>query len=68
MNLWVLLATHIQHVRNTRRSPEDIKARQLRKFRRLIAYAQKRSPYYRELISARGIDIKTCVKPNYHHA
>jgi phenylacetate-CoA ligase len=65
MNLWVLLATHLQHVRNARRSPEGIKAQQLRKFRRLIAYAQRKSPYYRELISSRGIDINSCVPEDF---
>ena len=65
MNLWTLLATHIEHKRNTRRSGADIETRQRHKFRRLVAYAQRKSPYYRDLISARGINIATCVPENF---
>ena len=65
MNLWVLLTTHLQHVLNSGRSAEAIRARQLRKFRRLVAHAQRRSPYYRRLIAEHGIDIKTCVPDDF---
>ena len=65
MNLWTLLATHIEHKRNARRSGAGIAVRQRHKFRRLMAYAQRKSPYYRDLISARGISIATCVPEDF---
>lgn len=65
MNLWVLLITHLKHLLNSRRSAETIRVQQLKKFRRLVTYAYRHSPYYRELISARGIDIKSCVPEDF---
>lgn len=65
MNLWVLLTTHLHHVLNRGRSAESIRARQLRKFRRLVAHAQQHSPYYRRLIAEHGIDSRTCVPDDF---
>lgn len=46
-------------------SREQIQARQLQKFRHLVAHAQAHSPYYRAIIQERGIDIRTCVPADF---
>jgi phenylacetate-CoA ligase len=46
--------------RNETMSRQQLEAQQLRKFRRLVAYVQKHSPYYADLIASRSIDIYTC--------
>jgi phenylacetate-CoA ligase len=65
MNILTLLKTRLEHVRNARRSPEEIKARQLTKFRRLALHAARHSPYYGDLIKKHGIDVDTCVPPDF---
>lgn len=54
-----------EQTRNTRRSRPEIEARRLTKFRRLVAHAQKRSSYYRDLIATRGIDVARCVPGDF---
>jgi phenylacetate-coenzyme A ligase PaaK-like adenylate-forming protein len=61
--LW--LKTLWDHHWNLRRSRERIEADQLRKFRRLVAHAQRHSPYYRELIARLGINPATCVPTDF---
>lgn len=51
--------------RNARMTRAQLEAAQLRKFHRLVAVAQARSPYYRELIRERGIDPLTCVPTDF---
>ncbi|RBP38489.1 phenylacetate-CoA ligase [Roseimicrobium gellanilyticum] len=48
-----------------RLSREQLEAQQLRKFRRFVAYVQKRSPYYQKIIQERGIDPATCVPTDF---
>lgn len=50
---------------NARMSREQLEASQLRKFRRLVAYAQRHSPYYRALIEQRKIDPARCVPTDF---
>lgn len=49
-----------EHHRNLKATREQLEAMQLRKFRRLVSYVQKRSPYYRALIAENGIDPANC--------
>ncbi len=60
MKVGTFLRARLEHTLNERRSPADIKAIQQKKFRRLVAYAKAHSPYYRDLMSSRGIDPDTC--------
>jgi phenylacetate-coenzyme A ligase PaaK-like adenylate-forming protein len=55
-----LIRKRIELARNARRSRAEIEHRQLVKFRRLVAYAAKYSPYYRKVIDERRIDVATC--------
>jgi len=59
------LKARLEHTRNARRSAPEIDALQQKKFRRLAAYAGEHSPYYRDLISARAIDIGTCTPTDF---
>jgi phenylacetate-CoA ligase len=61
--LW--LKTLWDHHWNLRRTRERIEADQLRKFRRLVAHAQRHSPYYREIIARHGIDPANCVPTDF---
>lgn len=53
------------HGRNLRMSRAQLEAAQLRKFHRLVGFAQRHSPYYRALIEKRGIDPATCVPADF---
>lgn len=65
MKLGTFLRTRWQHSRNVRRSRAEIEALQLKKFRRLVAYANEHSPYYRDVIAARGIKLDDCVPTDF---
>lgn len=57
----VFLLKALELRRNERRSRAALEAMQAAKLRRLAAFAHRRSPYYRELMRAHGIDPATCV-------
>lgn len=61
--LWLKSLWH--HHRNLRISREQLEALQLKKFRRLVSFARSRSPFYRAIIEARGIDPLTCVPADF---
>jgi phenylacetate-coenzyme A ligase PaaK-like adenylate-forming protein len=61
--LW--LKTLWDHRRNLRMSRARLEAMQLRKFRRLVSFVRRHSPYYRAIIEARGIDPATCVPSDF---
>lgn len=65
MKLGAFLKARWQHTRNIRRSRAEIEALQLKKFRRLVAYANEHSPYYRDLIATREINIDDCVPTDF---
>lgn len=49
-----------EYRRNEKLSRSELEAKQLRKFRRLVAFADQHSSYYADIIKARAIDIGTC--------
>ncbi len=63
-SFWWLKALWNMH-RNARLSRAELEAAQLKKFRRLAAYAKQHSPYYRALVEARGIQPTTCVPTDF---
>jgi phenylacetate-CoA ligase len=65
MKLGAFLSARLEHTRNARRSRAQIEVLQQKKFRRLVACVNERSPYYRDLIASRGIDIATCVTTDF---
>jgi phenylacetate-CoA ligase len=65
MKVLSYIRARAEHKRNASRSRAEILARQLAKFRRLVAHANRRSPYYRDLIASRGIDVGRCVPGDF---
>jgi phenylacetate-CoA ligase len=56
----IILLKHYEYWRNEKLSRPELEAKQLRKFRRLVAFAKQRSPYFADIIRTRSIDIETC--------
>jgi phenylacetate-coenzyme A ligase PaaK-like adenylate-forming protein len=50
---------------NASLSPEAFQNQKLAKFRTLAAYAAKHSPWYRDIINERGIDLSSCVPEDF---
>jgi phenylacetate-CoA ligase len=61
--LW--LRTLWDHRRALGWSRAKLEAAQLKKFRKLVAFAQEKSPYYRNLITRLEIDVKTCLPTDF---
>jgi phenylacetate-CoA ligase len=61
--LW--LKTLWDHHRNLKASRVKLEAAQLRKFRKLVLFAQQRSAYYRAIIAEHGIDPSSCVPTDF---
>ena len=61
--LW--LKTLWDHRRNLRISRAQLEAAQLKKFRRLVSFVQRSSPYYRAIIDKGGIDPATCLPSDF---
>jgi len=60
-----LLLKRWEFSRNSRLSRAKLEAVQLKKFRRLVAHANSRSPYYSDLIKTRSIDIESCMPTDF---
>ncbi|HXI10617.1 MAG TPA: hypothetical protein VNK06_07425, partial [Thermodesulfobacteriota bacterium] len=56
MNILTLIRARQKHRRCRSLTREKLEAERLKRFRRLVAYARERSPYYAELMAVRGID------------
>jgi phenylacetate-CoA ligase len=54
-----------EHRRNLGLSRSELEAAQIRKFRRLVALVQQRSPYYRRVIQQHRINPSTCVPADF---
>lgn len=46
--------------RADRSSRHDLEMQRLKAFRRLVRHAYRHSPYYKQIVDARGIDLRTC--------
>ena len=62
---WRWLKVLVEHRVNLRLTRAQLEALQLRKFRRLVAWAQARSPYYRRIIADCGIRPEQCVPEDF---
>lgn len=65
MRVGSFLKARYEHARNQRKTPAQIKALQLKKFRRIVAHANAHSPYYRDLIKSLGLDVNTCLPTDF---
>ena len=60
MNVLTFIRTRLEHLRNQKRSRAALQAKNIQKFRRLVAYARQHSPYYAEVIRRHDIDVENC--------
>ncbi|ARV19186.1 hypothetical protein AEP_02259 [Curvibacter sp. AEP1-3] len=54
-----------EHKRNEHLTKHSLQVLQLKKFRKLVKHAYKYSPYYRELIEKRSINVNTCIPSDF---
>jgi len=60
-----MLRTVREHRQNARSSRDELEARKLVKFRRLVRHAREHSPWYAEIIREHGIDVDHCVPTDF---
>ena len=65
MDLLSLLSARFLGTINRRSSREGFERRRMWRFRRFVAFAYERSPYYRRIILERKIDIARCVPGDF---
>ncbi len=65
MNVLTLLRARRDHRRNARCARLQLQERQLAKFRSLAAFVAARSPYYRDIIAERHIDVHSCTPGDF---
>lgn len=61
----VLLRKYLENSLNARRSPEALAALRLRKFRDLVKFANRRSPYYSRVIRENNISLESCTPEHF---
>lgn len=59
-NLLTIAKSAIDHKLNEKLNRHQLEARQLKKFRKLVAFVNERSPFYARVIKKNQIDIKCC--------
>ena len=63
--LWFLLRAHRDLRRNARLTRQELEARKLSRFRRLVRFANEASPYYASIIRDHGIRLDSCVPEDF---
>ncbi|MEG4243622.1 hypothetical protein QUA51_13030 [Microcoleus sp. Pol10_D6] len=64
-NLLTLAKSAIAHKFNEKLTRHQLEARQLKKFRNLVAFVNERSPFYAQVIEKNQIDIKCCIPQDF---
>jgi phenylacetate-coenzyme A ligase PaaK-like adenylate-forming protein len=54
-----------EHKRSAKLTRAELEAEKLEKFRRLVRYAEQRSPHYRRIVAERGVDIEGCTPGDF---
>jgi phenylacetate-CoA ligase len=65
MNTFTLLKTKFKHLKSRGLSSEDIRAKNLQKFRKLVAFIKERSPWYKRIITKHRIDSYRCLPDDF---
>jgi putative adenylate-forming enzyme len=65
MNTFTLLKTKFKHLKSRRLSSEDIREKNLKKFRKLVAFIKERSPWYKRIIAQHRIDSYRCLPDDF---
>jgi phenylacetate-coenzyme A ligase PaaK-like adenylate-forming protein len=63
--LWSLLSAHRDLRRNTRLTRQELQAKKITRFRRLVRFVNNASPYYASIIRDHGIRLETCVPEDF---
>jgi phenylacetate-coenzyme A ligase PaaK-like adenylate-forming protein len=64
-NLLTLAKSALDHKLNEKLTRHQLEARQLKKFRKLVAFVNERSPFYARVIEKNQIDIECCTPQNF---
>ncbi len=64
-NLLTLVKSAIDHKFNEKLTRHQLEARQLKKFRKLVAFVNERSPFYARVIEKNQIDIERCTPQDF---
>jgi phenylacetate-coenzyme A ligase PaaK-like adenylate-forming protein len=65
MKMTTMAAARLSHLINERRSRASLERHQIVRFRKLVRYLRKHSPYYRDLIAERKINVTACVPTDF---
>jgi phenylacetate-CoA ligase len=65
MNISTLIGTRLEHLRNARRTREDLEKHRLAKFRKLVTHAVAHSPYYRDIVASSRVDVSRCTPEDF---
>ena len=65
MNTFTLLKTKFKHLKSRRLSSEDVREKNLQKFRKLVAFIKERSPWYKRIIAQHRIDSYRCLPDDF---
>lgn len=60
MNIFILLKKRFEYLNSRKLSFEEIRIRQLKKFRKFVSTIRLKSPYYQKIIANQGIDPHRC--------
>ncbi|MBE9182691.1 phenylacetate--CoA ligase family protein [Oculatella sp. LEGE 06141] len=64
-NLLALAKSAIDHKFNEKLTRHQLEVRQLKKFRKLVAFVNERSPFYARIIEKNQIDIESCTPQDF---
>ena len=65
MNTFTFLKTKLEHLKGRKLRPEDVRAKNLQKFRKLVAFFNERSPFYKTIIAKHCIDPYRCFPDDF---
>jgi phenylacetate-CoA ligase len=65
LDFFTLMGKRFEHSLNSKRSAETIKERNINKFRKLVAHAQKHSEFYSAIIKENNIDPDNCTPSQF---
>lgn len=63
--IWTAIVKLREFERSEKLTRAELVAKKLVKFRKLVAHAQRHSPYYADVIKAQRIDVATCIPENF---
>jgi phenylacetate-coenzyme A ligase PaaK-like adenylate-forming protein len=64
-NLLTLAKSALDHKLNEKLTRHQLEARQLKKFRKLVAFVNERSPFYARVIEKNQIDLERCTPQDF---